>query len=223
MTTRSTTTQTPMNSSAPTGPTRLLLTGGLLAGPVFVITGAVQAWTRSGFNLSHQPLSLLTLGELGWIQIANFVLAGLLSVCFAIGVGRRLTAGRGSVWAPRLLAVFGVGLIMGGVFVPDPALGYPVGTPDEIPSSLSWHGLLHAVAPPLAFLALVAACLVVARRLVVEGRPVAVWGTRILAVSCFLLAVPVGGATGWRLFIAVAAGFGWVAWFAADLLRLPAE
>ncbi|MET0967414.1 MAG: DUF998 domain-containing protein, partial [Nakamurella sp.] len=138
-----------------------------------------------------------------------------------VGVGRRLTGGRGSVWAPRLLAVFGIGLVMGGVFVPDPALGYPVGTPDEIPSSLSWHGILHAVAPPLAFLALVAACFVMARRFVAGGRPVAAWATRILAASCFLLAVPVGGATGWRLFIAVAVGFGWIAWFAAYLLKHP--
>jgi hypothetical protein len=223
MTTSSTTSQPPMNSSVLSGSTRLLLTAGLLAGPVFVITGAVQAWTRAGFSLSHQPLSLLTLGDLGWIQIANFVLAGALSLCFAAGVGRRLTTGRGSVWAPRLLAVFGVGLIMGGAFVPDPALGYPIGTPDEIPSSLSWHGILHAVAPPLAFLALVAACFVVARRLLVIGRPVAAWGTRVLAICCFLLAVPVGGATGWRLFIAIALGFGWIAWFAAYLLRRPAE
>jgi hypothetical protein len=221
MTTSSTSTETPMTSPTVTGSTRLLLSAGLIAAPVFVIAGAVQALTRAGFDLSHQPLSLLTLGDLGWIQIANFVLAGLLGLCFAVGVGRRLTDGRGSVWAPRLLAVFGIGLIMGGVFVPDPALGYPVGTPDEIPSSLSWHGILHAVAPPVAFLALVAACFVVARRLVAGGRPVAAWGTRISAVSCFLLAVPVGGATGWRLFIAVAIGFGWIAWFAADLLSRP--
>jgi len=213
-----TTTSKALKSPAMTGSTRLLLSAGLLAGPVFVITGAVQAATRAGFSLSHQPLSLLTLGDLGWIQIANFVLAGLLSLCFAVGVGRRWTAGRGSVWAPRLLTVFGIGLIMGGVFVPDPALGYPIGTPDGIPSSLSWHGILHAVAPPLAFLALVAACFVVARRLLADGRPAAAWSTRIIAVSCFLLAVPVGGATGWRLFIAVALGFGWIAWLAAYLL-----
>jgi len=219
--TTSSTTEMPAQPSVPTGSTRLLLSAGLLAGPVFVITGAVQALTRAGFDLSHQPLSLLTLGDLGWIQIANFVLAGVLSLGFAAGVGRRLTAGRGRVWAPRLLAVFGIGLIMGGVFVPDPALGYPVGTPDGIPSSLSWHAMLHAVAPPLAFLALVATCFVVARRLVASRRPVAAWGSRILALCCFLLAVPLGGATGWRLFIAVALGFGWIAWFAAHLLNRP--
>src|SRR5215204_2504558 len=59
-----------------------------------------------------------------------------------LGAGRQLRRGGGPVhrWAPRLLFVYGVGLVIGGLFVPDPALGYPVGTPDEVPDSISWHG-----------------------------------------------------------------------------------
>ena len=142
--------------------TRLLLCAGIVAGPLFVGAAAVQALTRNGFDLSHQPLSMLSLGDLGWVQITNFVLAGLLSLAFAVGVARSLRSGPGSKWAPRLFAVFGTGLIIGGVFVPDPALGYPIGTPDGYPETLSVHGALHAVAPPLSFLALVAVCWVVA-------------------------------------------------------------
>ena len=125
------TTSTTATSISTRSATRLLLAAGVIAGPMFVVTAGVQALTRDGFDLSHQPLSLLSLGDLGWIQITNFVLAGLLSLAFAVGVGRatdqraRPAAGR-----PRLLAVFGIGLIIGGVFVPDAALGYPVGTPD---------------------------------------------------------------------------------------------
>src|SRR6478736_886385 len=174
MTTATTTTQT----RSP----RLLLSAGVLAGPMFVVTAGAQAATRAGFDLSHQPLSLLSLGDLGWIQIGNFIAAGLLSLAFAVGVGRAWVSGPASRWAPRLLAVFGLGLIIGGAFVPDAALGYPIGTPDGYPSSLSWHGMLHAVAPPLAFLALVAACLVVARRFSAESRCVAAVGTRIVAI-----------------------------------------
>jgi hypothetical protein len=198
--------------------TRLLLGAGIVAGPLFVITAGVQAATREGFDLSHQPLSLLSLGDLGWIQITNFILAGLLSLAFAVGVGRALVSGPGSRWAPRLLAVFGFGLIIGGAFVPDAALGYPIGTPDGYPSALSWHGMLHAVAPPLAFLALVAACLVVARRFSSEGRRGAAVGTRIVAVACLLLSVPFGPGFSWRLFLAVALGFAWIAAFAGYLL-----
>ena len=203
--------------------TRLLLGAGIVAGPLFVITAGVQAATREGFDLSHQPLSLLSLGDLGWIQITNFILAGLLSLAFAVGVGRALVSGPGSRWAPRLLAVFGFGLIIGGVFVPDAALGYPIGTPDGYPSALSWHGMLHAVAPPLAFLALVAACLVVARRFSSEGRRGATVGTRIVAIACLLLSVPFGPGFSWRLFLAVALGFAWIAAFAGYLLTTTDE
>ena len=43
------------------------------------------------------------------------------------------------------LGLFGIGLIVGGIFVPDPAYGYPLGTPDSIPSSFSFHGIMHAI------------------------------------------------------------------------------
>jgi hypothetical protein len=118
----------------------------------------------------HQPLSLLSLGAAGWVQIANFVVAGLLSCAFAAGLSRVLTTGPGSTWGSRLIALFGIGLVAGGVFTPDPALGYPVGTPDAIPQSFTWHGMVHAVAPPLAFTALVLAALVMARRFRTAGR-----------------------------------------------------
>jgi hypothetical protein len=42
--------------------------------------------TRTGFRLTHHPASLLSLEESGWIQVANFIVSGLLIVAFAIGV-----------------------------------------------------------------------------------------------------------------------------------------
>jgi hypothetical protein len=33
-----------------------------------------------------------------------------------------------SVWAPRLIAVYGLGLIGAGIFAADPAYGFPIGT-----------------------------------------------------------------------------------------------
>jgi hypothetical protein len=206
-------------TTAPTrSATRLLLGAGVIAGPLFVVTAGMQALTRDGFNLSHQPLSLLSLGDLGWVQITNFILAGLLSLAFAVGVGRTLVSGPASRSAPRLLAVFGFGLIIGGAFVPDAALGYPIGTPDGYPASLSTHGLLHAIAPPLSFLSLVAACLVVASRFGAERRRGAAVATRVVAIACLLLSVPVGPGFSWRLFAAVTLGFAWIAAFAVHLL-----
>jgi hypothetical protein len=203
-------------SSAPrTSPTALL--AGLVAGPIFVVVAVAQILTREGFDLGRQPMSMLSLGGLGWVQIANFIVGGVLAVAFAVGL-RRILRGRGraATWGPLLIGVYGVGLIAGGVFVPDPALGFPPGAPEGIPSQLSSHALLHAFAPPLAFLALVVACLVFARRFTGEGSRGWAACSVATAVVAFALAAP---ATSVGLFVGVIIGWLWVTALAWRFLR----
>jgi hypothetical protein len=52
----------------------------------------------------------------------------------------------------------------GGVFGPDPALGFPPGAPPGNPETFSWHGILHSLAFNVGTLSLTAACVVFARR-----------------------------------------------------------
>ena len=78
--------------------TRALLACGLVAGPLYVVVALLQVLFRDGFDLSRQPLSMLSLGDLGWIQITNFVVGGLLAVGFAAGLRRVLRGGRGGTW-----------------------------------------------------------------------------------------------------------------------------
>ena len=73
---------------APSRETARLLACGVLAGPLFLAVLMIQAFTREGFDLSRHPLSLLSLGDLGSIQIANFVVTGALFVACAIGMRR---------------------------------------------------------------------------------------------------------------------------------------
>jgi hypothetical membrane protein len=120
----------PMSTATPTestttSATRALLACGIVAGPLYVIVAFIQAMTRDGFDLRHHPISLLSLGQPGWIQIANFIIAGLLFVASAVGMRRVLHPGRAGTWGPLLVGVLGVGLIWGGVFVADPADGFP--------------------------------------------------------------------------------------------------
>ena len=56
----------------------MLLACGAVAGPLFIVVGLTQALTRAGFDPVKHPLSLLSVGDLGWIQITNFVVTGLL-------------------------------------------------------------------------------------------------------------------------------------------------
>ena len=199
--------------------TRALVTAGVVAGPLFVAVGLVQIVTREGFDLSRHPLSLLSLGDAGWVQITNFVVAGVLMLAFATGVARSLGGGPGRVWAPVLFALYGIGLVLGGAFTADPALGFPAGTPDGYPTEWTFHGAVHAFAAPLAFLALVAVTFVVARRLAWEGhRSAAAW-SRVIGVACLLLCVPFGPAASVRLFVGVALGFAWITAYAISLLR----
>jgi hypothetical protein len=198
--------------------TRVLVTAGVIAGPLFVAAGLAQILTREGFDLSRHPLSLLALGDEGWVQISNFIVAGVLMLAFAVGVGRSLGTGPGRRWAPILFAVYGVGLVLGGAFTADPALGFPVGTPDGYPTEWTFHGGVHAFAAPLAFLSLVAVTFVVAHRLRWEGhRSAAVW-SRVIGVACLLLCIPFGPAMSVRLFLGVALGFAWITAYGISLL-----
>src|SRR6266498_3181897 len=114
--------------------TRILLACGVAAGPLYVLLGLVQALTREGFDLRRHELSLLANGELGWIQIANLVVSGLLVVVAAVGMRRVLRPGRGGTWGPRLVGGYGVGLIAAGVLWPTPPTASRLGHRRACPS-----------------------------------------------------------------------------------------
>jgi hypothetical membrane protein len=138
--------------------TKSLLGYGVIAGPIYVAASLLQALTRQGFDLTRHAWSLLSDGALGWIQITNFVLAGLMTVAAAVGL-RRAGVGR---WLPRLVGVYGVSLVAAGVFRADPALGFPAGTPVDA-HAMSWHGALHLLSGGIGFGCLIAACIVAGR------------------------------------------------------------
>ena len=144
--------------------TKSLLGYGVIAGPVFVVVSLAQALTRPGFDPARHAWSLLSNGDLGWIQVTNFVAAGLMTVALAVGL-RRAVAG---TWAPRLIGVYGLSLVAAGVFRADPALGFPAGTPADA-HTVSWHGTLHLVSGSVGFLGLIAACLIVGRAAAARG------------------------------------------------------
>jgi hypothetical protein len=81
----------------------------------------------SGLDITRHALSLLTNGDFGWLQIANFIVTGLLITAGAVGMRRALNSGRGQTWV--LVGIFGLSFVGAGIFIPDPALGFTVGTP----------------------------------------------------------------------------------------------
>ena len=144
-------------------PNQILLACGAVAGPLYVTLGVIQMLIRPGYDPTRHDLSLMSNGDLGWIQITNFVLTGLLVVAGAVGMRHILRGSQGGLWGPLLVGIYGLGLIGAGIFVADPALGFPPGTPADA-HEISGHGLMHFVTGGIGFLALIAACFVVARR-----------------------------------------------------------
>ncbi|HEY3263433.1 MAG TPA: DUF998 domain-containing protein [Pseudonocardiaceae bacterium] len=149
--------------SATSAGARSLLTCGAVAAPLWAVVSLTQAATREGFDLTRHPLSALSNGSLGWLQITNFILAGILTVAGAAGLRRVLRGSTGGTWAPRLVRVAGIGMIAAGALVMDPADGFPVGTPDGMPATFTWHGIGHLAAGSVTFIALIAACYVLGR------------------------------------------------------------
>jgi hypothetical protein len=197
---------------------------GVVAGPLFLGVWLIQALTRDGFDPSRHPLSLLSLGDLGWIQVANFVAAGALYLACAVGMWRVLHPGRGGTWGPVLVGVHGFGLVVAGVFVTDAGAGFPPGAPAGAPEQISWHGLLHEVGFIGASLSWTVACLVFLRRFAALGQ----WGwvAACVAAPVAVLAVdlwPDLDSLSLRLVVGSAISFGFVAALAAHLRRgLPA-
>lgn len=207
--------------------TRYLLACGLAA-PLFVVVILIEGALRPDYASLHHFGSELALGDRGWVQIANFIAAGVLMLGFALGLRRALPTGRGSRAAPILIGVFGACLIVGGVFPTDPHPGYPPGTTAFGEPTLP--GLIHDANIVPFYAAFTATALVLAWRFAAEpGRGGWMWyciATAVLVLATFGAAAFLYDAqtqTGtyhglWqRLNLALA--LGWFGLLARSLLR----
>jgi hypothetical membrane protein len=202
-----------------------LLKAGIIAGPFFIVVALIHAFLREGFDPVHHPASLLSLGKGGWIQNANFVLTGLLYIALSAGLRRILKSGTGSRWISPLFLIVGISLIAGGVFVPDPSLGFPPGTPAGVTKEMSWHSIIHGFAPAIAFTSLVIALIITGRRFGSQGNTGLMWLTIIVSILTFVLSVMPNITADWQagqfnfipLWAAVILGFGYTSFIISVL------
>jgi len=153
----------------------VLLIVGMATAVLFLAVVLIEGAIRSGYNPVYHTGSELELGKRGWIQRANFFVVGLGMFAFAAGINQALDTLIGAV----LLAIFGFGLFISGVFAPDPVRGYPPGAPIEPRAEPSWRARIHYVSGPVAFLAVLGACLAVALQLDAFWQ----WYTLVTAVA----------------------------------------
>jgi len=192
--------------------TRSLLGWGVVAGPFYVLVGVVLALTRQGFHLSEHALSLLMLGEFGWMQRLNLILTALMVLAAAWGFLRAIRNGRGLAVAV-LVGVYGTCLVLSAVFPPDPVPGFPPGSEG---GAASVSGILHLIFGALGFAALAAAAFAYAGWCrTIGARTHAVWAT-VLGVIVLIgffggaafAMIPLGVLLLW---ISVLAGLSWLA------------
>jgi hypothetical protein len=214
------------------GRTRLLLTCGSLATPVFVATFVVVGRRREAYSPRRDPVSALALGPSGWVQVVNFLTTGVLTCAAAAGMRRALrsspgaAAGAGGI--PMAIGAVGIGLIGAGIFAtdpPDPARGRFASDP---PTRLTRRGALHVASSVPVFLGLPIACALGARRFSSERN--GMWsGYSAGSAMVTLAAITLAGAgfaghdrlarrAGTLQRIAIVAGLGWMSRLSLHLM-----
>ncbi|WP_328523075.1 DUF998 domain-containing protein [Kribbella sp. NBC_00359] len=196
-----------------------MLGWGVLVGPIYFAVSLVQAFSRDGFDFSEHQLSLLMLGDRGWIQSANLIINGLLTLAAAGGFLRAMQTRRRGRLAPGLLGVFAIGLVGSGIFAPDPMQGFPPGTGEV---TITSSGILHMAFGAAQFLALAGACFSFARWLDLHGDPG--WRRWSTASGVTIIVGFLGGAALAQhtigvvfLWAAVVTGYLWIALASAKL------
>ena len=152
-----------------------LLVLGSAAGIAFNAVVFVGGAVRPGYDAVAQPMSALSLGPDGWVQVTNFVLFGIAGCVTAFAWRPTLAPGPGAVWYPRLRVLAAVALIGAGLFSQDPGRGFPAGV--AAPPIPTLHQQIHNVVSYVSLTTTVAELLILAHRFRREGPAWRGWAT----------------------------------------------
>ncbi|SFV34847.1 DUF998 domain-containing protein [Hyphomicrobium facile] len=118
-----------------------LLLAGVAAALLFFAVPTVAIFRRPGFDIERHAISMLSLGEGGWVMKAVFLVSGLLTFLCALGLYRVLAQGWPGFTAAILIGLFGVGLVLAGLFDAPAGLGFPPAAGDDPRRRRSQHGI----------------------------------------------------------------------------------
>ncbi len=150
----------PNMRTATTTRRRLSAWAGIIGPLLFVGTFTVEGFLRSGYDAARMYISALSLGPRGWIQVANFIVFGLLLFIFTRGLAGEFQVGRGSKAGLILLTILSVLFLISGPLVMD-----PTGTPLD---QATFHGTVHGIAGGIVFLLMPIACFVYLTRFLAD-------------------------------------------------------
>ena len=196
---------------------------GLLAGPFFLASVGLNTWASLDYLHSlgwkfvggeEVPWpSSLARGPYGWVQVATFLITGLLVVVVAAGLRGVLPRGRTGTLAVALLGLLGAALMLAAFRVDVPML---TGGEPQTPNGLL-HGIAFLLIIGAGVLAPLAMALAVRRD--TSWRPILLVSVSAAVLFIVFLLLPWGNAT---FLLAMATLFAWIAVVAARL-RQPRE
>jgi Protein of unknown function (DUF998) len=191
---------------AATSLTRTLLGCGVVAGPAFVTVFLVEGAARPDYDPLRHPVSSLALGQRGWVQTANFVVAGTFFLAGAAGLSRTRDRTLGDQTQSALIAGAGIGLLAAAIFRTDPVSGYPPETGGVTGPTTT--GTVHNLAAVPVFFGLPAAAAVGSVRAIRRGD--FTWAAYSAATGVAMLATGILASAGFgqlARFVRVAGAF----------------
>ncbi len=199
---------------------------GAIAAPVFIITFLIEGAIRPNYSPLRHAVSSLSIGNLGWIQSANFIVTGTLLFIFALKLWNIFRRPKGSTWGPLLISILSIGLIGAGIFATDPIAGYPPGAA----LVRTARGILHDAFSIPFFFGLPAACFIFSRQFYKMRQHR--WAIYSITSGTVMIAAFVFASLGFQKFvvfvafaglfqrISIAVGFCWLTMLAFFLLRV---
>lgn len=188
---------------------------GIVGTVLFISVFTVEGWIRNNYDSFEMYISELSLGPRGWIQIANFIIFGILLLVFTIGIIDEFKGIRGSKLGPIIIAVIGISFIVAGIFIID------------VSGEGSLSGLIHNISASLIFLLASVSCFVFFHLFQEKERWRKLsWWTLTVGVAIIILVVlmEVDGTflaswPGLTQRMAAIIGFVWIFVFALRILR----
>ena len=151
---------------------RIAAWAGIIGPVLFVTIFTIEGLIRPGYSTLKMYVSALSLGPRGWIQIANFLVFGMLLFAFTRGVAAEFQNGKASRGGLVLLTIIAACYFISGPFVMD-----PTGTPMNLTTV---HGTIHGIAGAIVFVLMPVICFVYLRRFRIDPKWRSMWWWTLL-------------------------------------------
>lgn len=146
---------------------KLLLACGVAGSILFTVTYFSFGAIAPNYDMMRESISDLDLLPHGWIQSANFIVFGLFTGAFAVGLRKEMEGGLGLTLIPISHVFTAFGLILAGIFT---------------------HSYEHTIALVITFVSTLISFLLFARRFAGDARWTG-WATYTLLSAVLMIAM----------------------------------